>query len=118
MSTLKARIDEYRINTNMVACAINEKVDIINNLINDKIALTPEISLKLSRFFDTSPDFWFRTEYKYKLHRSRNNKELMDVTLRNITPINEKFQDYNPYKHKEDKEYKPYNLTQSVYNSL
>lgn len=116
--TILQRINEAHINSKMLAFAINEKYDVLNNIISDKTNLTPELALKLSVFFGTNPDFWFRTEYKYKLYLAKNNKDLVDRTLNNITPVSQGFKEFDPDKYRREKEYKPYNIGSAATSNL
>lgn len=116
--TLETRFKENGINARMLSFAIKESPSYINDLMNGKIPLTSSMALKLSVFFETTPDYWYRVEYKYNLYKQRNDKVFVDQTMRNITPISQGYKEFDPNKYEEDRVHKPFNLTSSLYSGL
>jgi plasmid maintenance system antidote protein VapI len=116
--TLEARFKENGIKMEMLSFAIKEDKAFLEKIINGKESLTPSLALKLSVFFETTPDYWYRVEYKFDLYRQRNNKVFVDQTLRNITPISQGYKEFDPYKYENDHIHKPFYLNGSIYNSL
>jgi addiction module HigA family antidote len=39
----------------------------LSNLVNEKSSITPDMALRLSRAFDTSPELWMRLQETYNL---------------------------------------------------
>ena len=76
--TLEARFKENGINARMLSFAIKESQSYISDLMNGKISLSSSMALKLSVFFETTPDYWYRVEYKYNLYKQRNDKVFVD----------------------------------------
>ena len=116
--TLEARFKENGINARMLSFAIKESQSYINDLMNGKIPLTSSMALKLSVFFETTPDYWYRVEYKYNLYKQRNDKVFVDQTMRNITPISQGYKEFDPTKYEDDRVYKPLHLSSSLYSGL
>ena len=47
----------------------------LNNLLNGKSGISPEMALRLGRFFRTTPDFWLNLQSEFDLRTVRNQKE-------------------------------------------
>ena len=48
---------------------------ILSKIINERGAVTPEMALKLSRVFDTSPEFWVTLQRNYDLWVAANKSK-------------------------------------------
>ena len=44
----------------------------LSKIINERGALTPDMALRLSRAFDTSPDFWLNLQKNYDLWQAEH----------------------------------------------
>lgn len=42
----------------------------ISELVNEKRALSPEMALRLSKYFRTSPELWLNLQNAYDLHKA------------------------------------------------
>ena len=73
------------------AKALNVTRQALNNLVNKKSAISPEMAVRLSKVFNGSPEFWMRLQLNYDLaqierHASKivvhrlNKKRLKDAT--------------------------------------
>lgn len=116
--TLEARFKENGINARMLSFAIKESQSYISDLMNGKISLSSSMALKLSVFFETTPDYWYRVEYKYNLYKQRNDKVFVDQIMRNITPISQGYKEFDPTKYKDSRAYKPLHLSGSLYSEI
>jgi addiction module HigA family antidote len=56
----------------------------INEIINEKRGITPEMALKLARFFGTSEELWLNLQNQYDLYKAREKKK---ETIRQISLI-------------------------------
>ena len=78
----------------------------ITKIVKGEKAITPEIALKIGKFFDTSAEFWLNIQNSYDLRKARKN---IDSKLKKIPKYS-------------DMEYLTYNrnLTESknTYNSV
>ena len=59
----------------------------LSKIINERASVTPEMALKLSRAFDTSPEFWINLQRNYDLWQAANRSE----EWRKIDPVVETF---------------------------
>jgi addiction module HigA family antidote len=51
-----------------------------SGIINGKASITPNMALRLSRAFNTTPDLWLNLQVKYDLwHAARESKEWKEV---------------------------------------
>lgn len=52
----------------------------LSKIINERGAITPDMALRLSRAFDTTPDFWLNLQQNYDLwHAEAESKEWQKV---------------------------------------
>ena len=59
----------------------------LSKIINERASVTPEMALKLSRAFDTSPEFWINLQRNYDLWQAANKSK----EWRKIDPVVETF---------------------------
>ena len=50
-----------------VAITLGVSRNTLSNLVNEKSSITPNMALRLSRAFDTSPELWMRLQETYNL---------------------------------------------------
>ena len=55
----------------------------INEIINEKRGITPEMALKLARYFGTSEELWLNLQNQYDLYKVREKKKEI---IRHIRP--------------------------------
>lgn len=61
-----------------LAKALGTSFRAINELVNEKRGITVEMSLKLSKYFKTSPQLWLNLQNEYDLYRvGEKKKELL-----------------------------------------
>ncbi len=61
-----------------LAKALHTSFRAINELVNCKRGITPEMALKLSKYFNTSPQLWLNLQNQYDLYKisMKKKKEL------------------------------------------
>jgi len=66
-----------------LAKALGTSFRAINELVNEKRGITIEMSLKLSKYFGTTPQLWLNLQNHYDLYKvSKKKKEVLDgVTI-------------------------------------
>jgi addiction module HigA family antidote len=47
----------------------------IGEIVNGRRAITPETSLRLARYFGTSPEFWLNLQQNFELAKARTEQE-------------------------------------------
>ena len=60
------------ISQNALAKAIKVTPRRINEIVNQKRAITADTALRLARFFGNSAEFWINLQYKYELESTRD----------------------------------------------
>ncbi len=66
-----------------LANAIQVSYQRINEIVNQRRGISASTALRLSRFLNTSPDFWMNLQQRWDLYRAR---ELEDKALEAIRP--------------------------------
>jgi len=57
----------------------------INDIVNEKRAVTVDTALRLARFFDTTPEFWLNLQLAYELRKAEI--EVRAKIDRDIVPL-------------------------------
>jgi addiction module HigA family antidote len=57
---------------NEVASNLNVSRKTLSKIINERAAITPDMALRLSRAFDTTPDFWLTLQKNFDLFLAEN----------------------------------------------
>ncbi|MGD9581203.1 MAG: HigA family addiction module antitoxin, partial [Vampirovibrionia bacterium] len=74
----------YGLTQAKLADLLNVGINTINEIIKQKRSITPSMALKLSKLFDTTPQFWLHFQNGYDLYRTyEDEKESLD----SITPF-------------------------------
>ncbi len=60
-------------------------VKVINRIVNEKSRVTPQIALKLSQSFETTPDFWLNAQMAVDLWRAPRKKNIPSMLRRRRT---------------------------------
>ena len=55
------------------AKALNVSRQTLNNLVNKKSGISPEMAVRLSKVFNGSPEFWMRLQLNYDLAQIERN---------------------------------------------
>ncbi len=69
-----------------LAKELNTSFRAINELVNEKRGITVEMALKLSKYFETTPQLWLNLQNEYDLYRVSNKKEEL---LNLVKPYNQ-----------------------------
>jgi antitoxin HigA-1 len=51
----------------------------LNNIVNEKAAISPEMAIRLSKAFGSTPDTWVRMQATYDLSRALENESAIHV---------------------------------------
>ena len=63
-----------------LASAIHVSYQRINEIVNKRRGITPGTALRLSKFFDVSPDFWLNIQLRWDLYLAQDT-ELQDIKI-------------------------------------
>ena len=76
-----------RLNANKLALALHVPAPTVYDIVHEERGISPEMALRLGRFFRTTPDFWLNLQSEYDLRVVRIQKE---VTVKNqVRPLDE-----------------------------
>jgi len=53
----------------------------LSEIVNEKVGISPEMSLKLAKALGTSPEIWLRLQLKYDLWNAKQKTNLDDVQV-------------------------------------
>ncbi len=82
---LKAEfLDEFGLTQVELAKALNTTFRTINEIINTKRSLSPEMALKLSKYFGTSVELWLNLQNQYDIYKVMERKKNI---LNEIQPL-------------------------------
>ena len=76
-------LPDYDLSVTDLAAAIKVSRQTVNELINEKRALSAVMALRLSRFFGNSPEFWLNAQRELDLWEA---ERLHKAELKQITP--------------------------------
>ena len=51
----------------------------LSDIVNGKAGISPQMALKLSRAFNTTPQYWMNLQMNYDLWLARENKDLEKI---------------------------------------
>ncbi|MGA9109987.1 MAG: HigA family addiction module antitoxin [Smithella sp.] len=75
---LEEFLNPMGITQRQLANAIHVSYQRINEIVNKHRGITPSTALRLSKFFDVSPDFWLNMQLRWDLHLAQD-AELQDL---------------------------------------
>jgi addiction module HigA family antidote len=79
-------LDEMGINQVKLSKDLNVSFQSVNEVINGKRGISPEMALKLARYFNVSVESWMNLQNKYDLYKVLKNEEKRKK-IENIKPI-------------------------------
>jgi addiction module HigA family antidote len=73
-------LEPLEMSVTKLAQALRVSRKTISKLLNERGAVTPEMALRLSRAFDTTPEFWLNLQQNFDLwSAARESKEWKDI---------------------------------------
>jgi addiction module HigA family antidote len=54
----------------------------LNQIVNQRRAMTPSIALRLARYFGMSPDFWMNLQVRWDLYRVQQDEQEQLAAIR------------------------------------
>lgn len=58
----------------------------LNNLVNEKAAMSPEMALRIAKAFGSTPEMWLRLQTAYDLARVRKRESEITANVQRIDP--------------------------------
>ena len=72
-------LDELNLSVTDAAAVLDETRPMLSRVINGKSAISPEMSLRLSKAFGSTPEMWLRMQTAYDLAQARLNEDAIRV---------------------------------------
>lgn len=72
-------LNELALSVTDAANALGVSRQALNNVVNEKAALSPEMAIRLSKAFGSSPEFWMRLQFNYDLAGALKNEKKIKV---------------------------------------
>jgi antitoxin HigA-1 len=63
------------LNANKLALALHVPAPTVYDIVHEERGISPEMALRLARFFRNTPDFWLNLQSEFDLRIVRNEKE-------------------------------------------
>lgn len=82
----KEFLEPLGITQTQLAIEINTTFRTVNEIINEKRNISPEMAMKLSRYFGTSPELWLNLQNHYDLYKVKEKEREL---LERIKPYSE-----------------------------
>jgi len=74
-AVLKDALENVPMTVGEFAAHIGVSRNTLSRILNERAAITPEMSIKLSEAFgQPTPDIWFRMQNKYDFHRAKKSR--------------------------------------------
>jgi addiction module HigA family antidote len=70
-----------RLTVEQVAIGLGTTRKTLSAIINCKQSVSPEMALRLSKAFNTSPEFWLHAQENYDLAQARKKVNIKEVTV-------------------------------------
>jgi antitoxin HigA-1 len=83
-----------RLNANKLALALHVPAPTVYEIVHEERGISPEMALRLGRFFRTTPDFWVNLQSDYDLRVARRNKEA--IVKSQVRPLDESAWESSP----------------------
>lgn len=68
---LREEIETLGMSARQLAAALHVPANRITGILNEQRAITADTSLRLARFFGTTPEFWLNLQTAYDLRRTK-----------------------------------------------
>jgi addiction module HigA family antidote len=72
---------------NAVGRAIGVSPRAINEIVLGKRSITPEMSIRLGKFFAQSPEFWFRIQSNCDFRNLRKKERMLTAKVRTLSEL-------------------------------
>lgn len=95
---MKEELEYNKISKEELSAAADIPLQVIEDILNNRKPITPEIAEKLEKVLDINADFWLRLQDNYKADLIRNNIDKNDFIMLEIggNLNDEKFEDSGP----------------------
>lgn len=76
---VKASLEELELTVTEAAQILGVTRPHLSKLLNGKVGISPEMAVRLSKAFGSTPDFWFRLQNNYDLAQAQQKADTIQV---------------------------------------
>lgn len=73
------------LNPHKVSLALRVSAPTVSEIVREKRSVSPDMALRLARYFSTTPEFWLNLQTRYDLEVTRDEEE--STVEREIEPL-------------------------------
>ena len=84
---LEEYLNPLSLSQNAVGRAIGVSPRAINEIVLGKRSITPEMSIRLGKFFGQSPEFWFRIQSNCDFRNLRKKERILTAKVRPLSEL-------------------------------
>jgi len=81
---LKDWLEPLELSQNKLARELKVPPQRVNSIVKGDLRITPDMALRLSRYFNTTPQFWMNLQQRYDLEKAKD--EIWEEIERGILP--------------------------------
>ena len=81
---LKDWLEPLKLSQNKLARELKVPPQRVNSIVKGDLRITPDMALRLARYFNTTPQFWMNLQQRYDLEKAKD--EVWEEIERGIIP--------------------------------
>ncbi len=78
-------IEPLGLNPHKVSVALRVSAPAVYEIVREERSISPDMALRLARYFGTTPEFWLNLQARYDLEVARDEKEIK--VKREVQPL-------------------------------
>jgi addiction module HigA family antidote len=84
---LEEYLEPLALSQNALGRAIGVSPRAVNEIVLGKRSITPEMSIRLGKFFGQTPEFWFRIQSNCDFRLLRKNERMLTAKVRPLAQL-------------------------------
>ena len=76
----RACLDALQLNVTEAARVLDVSRLTLNNIVNEKSGISPEMAIRLSKAFGSTPEMWLRLQLAFDLAKARQHEDTIKVS--------------------------------------
>jgi antitoxin HigA-1 len=80
-------LEPLRLSVTAGAKALNVTRQALNNIVNGRSGISPEMAIRLSKAFGSTPETWLKMQVAYDLAQARKNEDKIKVRRQRIPEL-------------------------------
>ncbi|MEW6053126.1 MAG: HigA family addiction module antitoxin [Nitrospirota bacterium] len=83
-------LDPLGLSQSQLAKELDTTFRTVNEIVNEKRNISPEMAIKLSRYFGTTPELWLNLQNQHDLYAARQKKQTLLAKIRPYKELHKK----------------------------